>query len=405
MQRSDFTIKLIPVIILAAMVVYVGFRALSTLRSPMQTVTVSRATVETGSSVSGWAVREETVLYGGGSTVSVQVSDGQRVSAGGLLAVEYSGTSAMERASQLRELKLRLSRLESISEAETDSADGAWTSLIALSRAVSSRDFSELDSIETDIETYIHTAGGSAETSGEIASLRSEISQLEAQGGSDTRNINAASAGIFSSVVDGFESVSSADLEDLSPAGLQQLFAQPDDVPDAALGKLVTDITWYYATVMPETDARRLLDVVWDEEAGAISADREITVAFTKTYKATLQMNVESIGQAEDGKCVVVFSCRRGLEEAVGQRELSAEVIFESRTGIRVPYDSIHREDGETVVYIVTGLQAERVPVEILGEYDEYVLVRDGAENGSHLRQGSELIVRGRNLYDGKVVA
>ena len=56
MQRSDFFIKLISIIILAAMVLYVGLRALDSLRQPIQTVEVSRATVETGSSVSGWAL-------------------------------------------------------------------------------------------------------------------------------------------------------------------------------------------------------------------------------------------------------------------------------------------------------------------------------------------------------------
>ncbi len=405
MQRSDFFIKLISIIILAAMVLYVGLRALDSLRQPIQTVEVSRATVETGSSVSGWAVREENVVYGGGSTVSVQVDDGQRVSAGGLLAMEYSGTSAMERATRLRELKLRLQRLESIREGTTNNQAGAWTSLIALSRAVNSRDLTELDSIELDVETYIHTGGGTAAAESEIASIRSEISQLEYQGGSDTRTITAGEAGIFSSVVDGFESVSSADLEGLSPSGLRSLFAQPEEVSPAALGKLVTDITWYYATVMREADAQRLRSVVGDEDTGAISSEKEITVAFTRTYKATLSMKVESIGQAEDGKCVVVFSCRRGLEDAVGERALTAEVVFESRTGLRIPYEALHDEDGETVVYIVTGLQAERVPVEVLGEYDGYVLVRDGAETGGHLRQGSELIVRGKDLYDGKVVS
>ena len=73
MQRSDFFIKLISIIILVAMILYVGLRAVDSLRQPMQTVQVSRATVETGSSVSGWAVREETVVYGGGYETATDV--------------------------------------------------------------------------------------------------------------------------------------------------------------------------------------------------------------------------------------------------------------------------------------------------------------------------------------------
>ena len=56
-------------------------------------------------------------------------------------------------------------------------------------------------------------------------------------------------------------------------------------------------------------------------------------------------------------------------------------------------------------IYIfLTGLQAEKVYVEILcAEGDSYI-ARDGSENGTVLRAGAEIITQCDDLYDGKVV-
>ncbi|MCF0120573.1 MAG: hypothetical protein HUJ65_02950 [Oscillospiraceae bacterium] len=88
----------------------------------------------------------------------------------------------------------------------------------------------------------------------------------------------------------------------------------------------------------------------------------------------------------------------------MGQRELSAEIIFDSIRGLRIPAETLHEEDGKSIVYIVTGLQAEAVEVEVIGGYDDYIFVRDGADTGSNLRRGSTVIVKATDLEDGKVV-
>jgi hypothetical protein len=60
----------------------------------------------------GYAVRDETVLKGGGSTVTLMISEGEKVASGETLAVSYQGTDALARASEIRALQLRISAAE-----------------------------------------------------------------------------------------------------------------------------------------------------------------------------------------------------------------------------------------------------------------------------------------------------
>lgn len=103
--------------------------------------------------------------------------------------------------------------------------------------------------------------------------------------------------------------------------------------------------------------------------------------------------------------CVVLFSSDRGVHDIASLRGLRADVVFDVISGIRVPKEAIHIEDGVTYVFLQTGVRAERVRVEILLESGDSYLVRDGAASGTPLRAGSTIIVRANNLYHGKIVA
>jgi hypothetical protein len=93
------------------------------------------------------------------------------------------------------------------------------------------------------------------------------------------------------------------------------------------------------------------------------------------------------------------------LSDIAAFRELTADVIFSTYSGIRVPKEAVRLdEDGATCIYILSGLRAELVPVDILYEGDDYYIVQSGSESATSLRVGSEIIVKANDLYDGKVV-
>jgi hypothetical protein len=391
MRRSDFIIKVMSGILLAAIVCYVGFYLYHSATDPLTTALAVSATTTDSAAAEGYAVRSETVL-GGSATTTATVSDGVKVAAGEVIAADYKDIDDLETAAQIRSIELRIQQLSDRLNSSSANQTNDISAIIGqLAYAVQHKDFSNLDELRLDIENNVFT-GGREVSQSELDELQAQLETLNQYAAYST-DITTDVSGTFASVVDGFESVKPGDLAGLTPTSLQAMFETPGKLSGNEYGKIITSIRWYFASVM-DTDAAEKLSVGGTAE-----------VQFTRTYNAELTMQVESIGTDENGRCVVVFSCTHGLSDVCTIRNLSANVVFNSYTGIRVPKEAVHvDEDGESFVYILTGLQAEEVTVNILCEDGDYYIVEDGAVNGSALRQGSEIIIRADNLFDGKVV-
>jgi len=333
----------------------------------------------------GYIVRTETVIADSGVAVLPTVSEGEKVAAGQALAVEYMNLGALETASEIRALRLQLAQFES-HQGLSDAS--AFKTIRELSAAVHSRDLSKLDELLLNVESYIFTGGSLDQI--DPSALRDRLEELEHRS-EGTRIINAQVSGTFSYTVDGFEHIGPDIIRNLAPDDLDAHFKTPYGI--SGTGKLVTEFKWYYAAIMDHEDAARL------------SAGRQIAVQFYGAYHAEVIMLVESIGKRDSDLCVVIFSSDQGIHDIAPLRNLRADIVFGTISGIRVPKEAIHLDDdGTTFVYLQTGVRAERVNVEILRETGDSYLVRDGTETNSPLRADSLIIVKANNLYHGKVV-
>ena len=127
---------------------------------------------------------------------------------------------------------------------------------------------------------------------------------------------------------------------------------------------------------------------------------------------------MERLGDPENGQVPVVLSADKFLSDITLLRRQTAELIFDSRTGLRVPKGAVRmidgtqtdEETGETTqystlgVYVVTAGRAEFKPVEILAEGDEFYVVRSVNQDRKALRAGDEVVIQGTGLYDGKLL-
>ena len=390
MERSDSLIKFVSIAVLTALIIYIAISFYRSKTDPFQTVEAAAFELSESMESHGFAVRQEDVISASGN-VAVIISDGQKVSAGQAIAFRYNGAQAMERAQEMNDIRMRISQLNAALAGKTNQ-ELAEESVLELSRAVSSGDLSELYSLSLNLDTYIISGQDIAQEDqeAEIATLQAQLQDLMAESASDTERIDAKAEGTFTSAVDGFESITPDMLEDLSPDGLREIFSSPDMMELNPIGKLITGIRWYYAAIVEEDAA------VW------LSPGDTVRLDFTRTYSASLDMTVESVGDSHDGECVIVFSCDRFMQNVASLRELTATIVFESLSGIRVPKEAVHLdEEGDTLVYILEGLQASAVYVDIIAESGDYYMVE---ETGEGLRTGDQIITRANNLYDGAVV-
>lgn len=396
MKKTNTVINIAMVVLFAAMLVYLGVYIFKSTQEGYVTAPAVVVTVNESGQASGCVVREEQLVSSNKEYISISVDDGSEVARGGEVAIGVSSPEALERATRARELETEIdyvgALLSSMSSASgvTEQDTAVRAGILALSAAVSSGDAGQLDSICTNLGSMLFS-GGATVTQSDLDALQAELRQLRASTG-NSGSITAQAAGVFTTVVDGYESLSFADLDDLTPDGVAALSGQKAAVGEDVIGKLVTSKKWYFAAVMQQADADRL------------SPGGDATLDFGRHYSSNINATVLRISEPVDGQVAVVFACNTALADTLAMREATAEVVYTEYTGIRVPLKAVHiDEDGSTYVYTITAGQLEEKPVEIIYQTGDYCLVARGAESNS-LRAGNEIVVSGKNLTDGKVV-
>ena len=388
--------KAVTALLVVLLSLYIAIPVVRQVSGRYETEPVTYITVTESGNTSGVIVRAEKLLSTDMPYVSLLAENGEEVSANSAVAVAVQNQSSLDTAHRADEVETEIDYLRSLLSRLSTASDNAEqetavrSAVYRLSEASMQEDAGELDSAVATLSTLLR--GGAAENSEqELGALLDELETLRASLG-EKDYLYAPAAGVFSAETDGFESLTPAVLDGITPEGVENLRAQGSDVPDDVVGKIVTNHAWYYAAVMAEKDADRL-------RVGDVTS-----LDFGYRSSRTVRAAVRSISPTDRaGQVAVVFRCSSALAETLSLRLAEAEVVFRSYSGLRVPKKAVHVEDGKTVVYTVSAGQMERKLVDILYTGEDFYLVEAGSEGGS-LRAGNELIVSGKNLKDGNVV-
>ena len=397
--KSYFTVILW--ILLAAIAAYFGYNVVSSLYAPLMTATVTPYEAGAGYYASGFVVREEELLYSQYGTTVLNCAEGAHVAANDTVATGYRSEDAKTRQTRIDELSGQIEQLQYAWSAVSSVYDQAALDadiagdLAQLSRYLALRDMNSVSDLSPELKGLILRRTGSDSDSGSlqarISTLQAELETLEAQSAGDTSAILAGKAGTFSAAVDGYESVLTPErLMEMTVAEFESV--QPDETDANAIGRLVTSATWYYACVVPAS-----------ELSGVEEGDRA-TLTFARDYYQPVTMRVARLGGNEAGSRLLVLSSDRALQNVTLLRQQSAEIVFTSYSGLRVPKSAVRVENGQTGVYILEGTLAKWKPITILHDTGESYVVTLDASSTNNLWPGDELIINAKNLYDGKVV-
>ncbi len=397
--KSYFTVILW--ILLAAIAAYFGYNVVSSLYAPLMTATVTPYEAGAGYYASGFVVREEELLYSQYGTTVLNCAEGAHVAANDTVATGYRSEDAKTRQTRIDELSGQIEQLQYAWSAVSSVYDQAALDadiagdLAQLSRYLALRDMNSVSDLSPELKGLILRRTGSDSDSGSlqarISTLQAELETLEAQSAGDTSAILAGKAGTFSAAVDGYESVLTPErLMEMTVAEFESV--QPDETDANAIGRLVTSATWYYACVVPAS-----------ELSGVEEGDRA-TLTFARDYYQPVTMRVARLSGNEAGSRLLVLSSDRALQNVTLLRQQSAEIVFTSYSGLRVPKSAVRVENGQTGVYILEGTLAKWKPITILHDTGESYVVTLDTSSTNNLWPGDELIINAKNLYDGKVV-
>ena len=414
MRRTSLATRILMLLVCLGVAAYFGYQSLRYMKDPFTTAAAYGCTVDETVSASGYVVRSERVLEDNDSgLLRLARAEGERVSVGGTVAAVYADQASLDRQSEIDALEARIEQLEYVQSASLSYEASAKLDsqiaqdLLAVRAALAGGRLDTVESRGGELRALVmkrdYTYSGD-DLDGQLESLRQELKELRRQAAGTTRRISAPVSGLYSAVVDGYETVLTPEsVLEMSPSQLSAV--QPDGAAGSHVGKLILGDSWYYAASLRAGEIKDL------REAGSIS------LRFSKDVARDLDVTIQSVSWEENGRSVVVFQGKYDLAQLTLLRQQTAEIILNTMSGIRVPQESLRvvpqsvaGEDGEerevqtTGVYCVVGVKAIFKPVKVLYSGEGFALVQPAGAKKRVLRSGDEVIVTARDLYDGKVV-
>ena len=193
---------------------------------------------------------------------------------------------------------------------------------------------------------------------------------------------------LYYSSCDGFESLSPEALADLDVSALTGILSARPAQADG--GRLVLDFDWYYAALV---------------SADAPIPDHGRCRILFEGFDVPVEGYILSLSQAESGQKALVLRLTQGGDPYMSMRKCSAQMIFSEYTGLSLPVSAVRRdEDGNSFVYTITAGIVECKAVDIIyTDGDDCLAALSTAADA--LREGNTVIVSGKEIYEGKVIA
>lgn len=412
-MKNRTWINVICTVLVVAAFVYLFHDVLTMNKNSYDTETADEVTEQEKISLKAFLVRdEEYINQKTTGTVVPLIKDGMRVASGDAVARVCNSSEDAAAVSKLVETKESLARYQEISEQTELNAldmeklnkaiDASYTELL---KTANNGDFSDLTKNTEELENKLASKqilkDGTINLTDKFNKLNAEIQSLEAKN-INTSDVIAPLSGYYISNLDGYEGAMDYDkIDSLTVSDAEKLFKRkPDDV-SGQMGKIVGSYKWYLVTVM---DGKYSL---------VLNEGDKMKINMPYYGFKNIEVVVEKISKTDGGKVAVAFSCNMMNETYANMRIEDIELVFREFTGYKVNSSSIHREKDEKnedidVVYILRGDIMNARKIEIIYDAGDYVVVSEDTEakNGFRpIKRYDEVIVKGRNLSDGKSIS
>ena len=413
-RLADLVVHIATIAVAAAALAYLGYHFFEGFSADIET---EYATLVTDSDVvplDAYIMRSESVIFAASATsghsVGYVFSDGTKVHGGQVVANIYTGDGSSDEA--IVDLDRRIDLLESsnLTDGMTSSDTYVIDSKIQnyyylIHQSTLLGNYSNLTKRRDELLTLINKrrilTGVTTGYSDRIESLTAERALLSAGQDTIAESVEAPYAGYFYSTTDGYESTFSASkVESLTLAEFDKMLSsQPTRYSDRAVGKMVSDFNWY---IVCETtrDSLRYFTKGYSYYVNFPYND-DISI------KMTLSNVVSEVGS---DRVLLVLETERIPEDFSFRRMQPVELVRSSYTGYRVPISAARLVDGKQGVYIMIGNTIEFREINILLEMDGYYIVAEqdpvnDPDYASKLGLYDQIVVSGKNLYDGKLIS
>ena len=224
--------------------------------------------------------------------------------------------------------------------------------------------------------------------------------------------------GYFVNNVDGYENVLKYDeIENITTKMIDDAISSEKQPEGSYAGKIINSFNWYMVCTVTSKDVQDL-----DE-------GKYVTVRFLNSSSVEEKAEIVAINTESKDKVALVLKCNNVTSKVFPLRKEKVKIITDSVRGYSINKDAIRTIDGQNGVYVLRGKIINFRYVDILYTDSDFVLVRTfedesnlvaeqrakAKENGSdsekdnfdinkYIRLYDEVILKGSDLSDGKIV-
>ena len=188
MKQGTLINRIVMLLLLAAVLVYLGVSAWRSFRDPYTLVLSYAYTVDDSLEATGFLVREESVLASPGGIVDLLPEEGEKVSRGETVALLYQNDSGLARKEELQSLTMEKEQLQYALERTQSGGDSSQLSqqvidaIVALRSSVSTGDLTQLEDETLLLKSLVYkrdfTFNGGEEDGDAAAAIQSSICLL-----------------------------------------------------------------------------------------------------------------------------------------------------------------------------------------------------------------------------------
>lgn len=399
-------LKKIPLIIFAVLLFsYFIYQAVVFSKSDIQTQVALKETVYETIDTKCFVLRdEEYIKNSSDGTVVSFAKNGDRVAAGDTVSVIFNDSDDADTYLKISELKKDIEHFESLNgQANIQAMDISTldskinNKLTDYLNSVDTLDFSSAnenaDSLRDTLTSKQIAIGNSLDYSKKLASLKSEVDELEKVKLSYSE-IKSQKAGYYISGADGYENtVNFKNIDKITKDDINSAIeSKPQSVEKDVAGRIIEDFSWY------------ILCVVESEKIVDLKLNETLYINFPYSGIERLPVEVYKIGDHSGEKSFLILKCELMNESLTDFRIEDIQIIVSEYSGYKIKNSAIRTVDGQTGVYVVSGNLLGFRKVHIVYANDDFSIVNNPEGETGYIRLYDKVVTKGVELYDNKLV-
>lgn len=369
--------KTIIIIALLIVIIYAIIMVIRLLKNPTSTFLVEKGQIYQEETATGYIIRDEQVIKGENykNGMAQIKTEGERVAKGEAIFRYYSnGEETLVKKIEALDSKIdeAMKNNNDVLPGDTKVLENQITQKIE--NVHNESDLQKIKEIKkemtTDITKKAKIAGDYSPAGSYLKKLIDERSGYERSLNSGAEYIVAPESGVVSYRVDGFEEIlTTKNFSNISKDFLESLNLKTGQIVATSdeSGKVINNYECYIATCLNSeyANSAELGDTVKLKLPSGNEVNAEI-----------VQTNVQN-----ENNIVIVFKIEKCVEELIGYRKISFDVIWWSYSGNKIPNNAIQYEQkGENKVAYVIRTRAgyeDRILVKELKSNGKYTIVSD----------------------------